>query len=102
MDKPDYHLCVCNSFRLTGEPQGVCNKKGTQSLLAYLESEISDRGLNAMVSSCSCLKACEKGPVMVVYPQGWWYHGLDEEKLDLILDALEAGEPAEDLLLAEA
>jgi hypothetical protein len=58
INKPRYHIFVCNSFRLTGEPQGVCNKKGTPSLLQILEEEILDRGLDAMVTSTSCLKAC--------------------------------------------
>jgi len=99
MEKPDFHILVCNSFRLNGEPQGTCNKKGAPSLLQYLESEIADRGINAMVSSTGCLKACDKGPVMLVYPQGWWYGGLDQAKLDIILDALESGAPAESLLI---
>jgi (2Fe-2S) ferredoxin len=65
-----------------------------------LEEEIADRGLDAMVSSTGCLKQCEKGPVMIVYPQGWWYTEVDGQKLDEILDALEEGQPAEELLTA--
>jgi (2Fe-2S) ferredoxin len=91
---------VCNSFRLTGEPQGVCNKKGAPGLLQYLEEEISDRGLDAMVSSTGCLKVCDRGPAMVIYPQGWWYGQLDEEGIDEILDALEDGAAVESKLLA--
>ena len=89
MNKPQYHFLVCNSFRLSGDAQGVCNKKDAPSLLQYLEEEILDRGIDGMVSSTGCLKLCDKGPVMVVYPAGWWYGELDEEKLDSILDALE-------------
>jgi (2Fe-2S) ferredoxin len=84
---------------MTGEPQGVCNKKGAPGLLQYLEEEISDRGLDAMVSSTGCLKVCDRGPAMVIYPQGWWYGELDEEGLDEILDALEEGNPVQDKLL---
>jgi (2Fe-2S) ferredoxin len=65
-----------------------------------LETEISDRGIDAMVSSTGCLKTCEKGPIMVIYPQGWWYTQVDESKLEEILDALEAGEPARALVAA--
>jgi len=100
MRKPEIHILVCNSFRLTGEPQGVCNKKGAVDLLSYLENEIADRGINALVSSTSCLKMCEKGPVMVIYPAGWWYQEVDMEKVDMILDALEENQPAGDLLAA--
>lgn len=99
MDKPQYHVFVCNSFRLSGEPQGICNKKGAVSLLQHLETEIIDRDLNAMVTSTGCLKACTKGPVMVVYPDGWWYGELDAGKLDVILDAMEKNEPATELLM---
>ena len=99
MRKPEYHLFVCNSYRVSGEPQGVCNRKGAGELLQYLENEIIDRGLDAMISSTGCLKVCDHGPVMVIYPQGLWYGNVDEEACDRILDGLEDGEPVEDLLL---
>ena len=99
MQKPDFHIFLCNSYRVTGQPQGVCNKKGVPALLQYLEEEIIERGLNAMVSSTGCLKACDRGPVMVVYPAGWWYGEVNEERVDEILDAMEDGQPVEDYLL---
>ena len=99
MEKPTHHIFVCNSFRLTGDPQGVCNKKGAANLLQYLQDEIVDRGIDAMVTSTGCLKLCEKGPVMIVYPEAWWYTEVTEEKIDEILDALEDGAPVEELLM---
>jgi (2Fe-2S) ferredoxin len=98
MNKPKYHILVCNSFRLKGDPQGVCNKKGAVDLLQYLQEEVVDREIDAMISSTGCMKICEKGPVMVVYPQEWWYTEVDESKLDEILDAMEDDQPAESLL----
>lgn len=100
MQKPDYHVFICNSFRVGGDPQGTCNRKDATSLLQYLEEEIVDRGINAVVSSTGCLKMCEKGPVVVVYPQAWWYGEVNEESADQILDALEEGAPAESILIA--
>ncbi len=100
MEKPDYHIFVCNSFRIGGDPQGSCNKKGAADLLQYLTTEITDRGLNAIVSSSGCLNICEKGPVMVVYPAGWWYGDMTESKLDRVLDAMEEGEAAEEFLIS--
>jgi (2Fe-2S) ferredoxin len=99
MVKPEYHIFVCNSFRLTGEPQGVCNKKGATSLLQYLENEIIDRGIDALVSSTCCLKQCANGPVMVIYPNGDWYGEVDTGKIDRILNALEDGTSADELEL---
>ena len=95
MTKPTHHLFVCGSFRPTGA-QGVCHKKEAAALLQYLEQEASDRGLDGvMVSSTGCLKMCDHGPVVVVYPEGSWYHHVDEAAADAILDAIEAGSIAE-------
>lgn len=100
MKKPDHHIFVCASFRGT-EAKGKCIKKESLSLIPYLEEELADRGINAMVSSTGCLKLCEEGPIMVVYPQGFWYRGVEgESDVDEILDALEEGKPAEKYLLA--
>lgn len=90
--KPEMHFFICNSYRVAGEAKGVCNAKGAGDLLAYLETELLDRGMDAQVSGCGCLKVCEKGPVMVLYPQGKWFSEVNEERLDEILDALEDGE----------
>jgi (2Fe-2S) ferredoxin len=100
MQKPDYHIFVCASFRGT-EAKGKCLKKESLQLIPYLEEELADRGLNAMVSSTGCLKLCEEGPVLVVYPQGTWYRGVvSEAAVDEILDSLENGKPAADYLIA--
>jgi len=91
VQKPDFHFLVCNSFRGGEATQGVCSRKGALDLIQYLQNEIIDRGLNAMVSSTGCLQWCEKGPVMVLYPQNLWFAGIDEARLGAILDTLEAG-----------
>jgi (2Fe-2S) ferredoxin len=100
MHKPLYHVFLCNSFRTSGEPQGACNRKGSADLLQYLQTEIGDRGLDAIVSTTSCLNVCEHGPILVVYPQQWWYYGVTEEKIDQILDALEHDEPVASLMMS--
>ena len=96
MKKAGHHIFVCGSFRANGTPQGVCNRKESLQLLQYLEQELADRGLSdVIVSSTGCLKACEKGPVMIVYPENWWYGGVESQSaVDEIIDSLEAGKPA--------
>lgn len=101
MDKPQHHIFVCASFRADGDPKGVCNKKGSVSLLPYIENEILDRGLDAQITSTGCMKACDYGPVMVIYPSGAWYGKVESEEIvDEILDALEDGEVAESYLIS--
>jgi len=101
MEKPSHHILVCASFRASGEAQGICHKKGANSFLPYIASELEDRDMDdVLVSSTGCLNICEEGPVMIVYPQGHWYKGVtSEDAIDEILDALEEGETAEAYLM---
>ncbi len=97
--KPKTHIFVCGSFRATGA-QGVCHKKESAQILQYLTEEAADRGLGeVMVSSTGCMKLCDHGPVVVVYPQGHWYKSVDEAAADAILDAIENDSVAEEHLL---
>lgn len=95
-----HHIFVCASFRASGEPQGICHKKGSIDLLQAVEEGLMDRDMDdVMVSMCGCLKVCDRGPAMVVYPEGHWYGGIDEDAIEDILDALENGETADEYLL---
>lgn len=101
MEKPKHHILVCASFRASGEPKGTCHKKGTTAFLPYIENEILDRGMTDVVlSSTSCMKGCDHGPLMVIYPENLWYGNVEsEDAIDEILDALEDGGVAEEYLL---
>lgn len=97
MEKPEKQIFVCASFRVTGEAQGACKKKGANDLLGYLEGELADRGMTGVtVSSTACLKACDRGPIMIVHPDNVWYGKVNEEAIDSILDAMESGEIAKE------
>lgn len=101
MKKPRIHIFVCASFRVSGEPQGICHKKGSHALLPYLEGELADRDMDdVMVSSTGCLKACERGPIMVIYPDNIWYGKITSEAdVDKVLDAMENNTIAEEYIL---
>ncbi len=101
MDKPKHHILVCASLRPNGDPKGKCQRRNSLDFLPYIENEIIDRGLeDVIVSSTCCLKLCDDGPVMVIYPENTWYgHVESEDAIDTILDALEDGETAEEYVL---
>ena len=102
MEKPNKHIFVCASFRAGGEPQGVCNKKGSLGLMQYLQEGLSDRDMNDVaVSMTGCLKVCDLGPALVVYPDNVWYGNIEgESSIDEILDALSEGKTAEKYLIS--
>ena len=100
MEKPAHHILVCASFRVQGTPLGACHKKDATSLLQYLQEGLNERGLNdVMVSTTGCMKVCDRGPAMIVYPEGHWYGNLNEDAIDQILDALAEGKVAEQFIL---
>lgn len=100
--KPSCHILVCASFRTSGDPKGVCHKKGSTDLLQYIEEQLLDRGIDGLVCATGCLKQCDAGPIMVVYPQGVWYKGVEgESAVDAILDAFEDDAVASEFVLYE-
>ncbi len=97
---PERQIIMCQSFRVAGDKKGLCHKQ-TDGFLQYVEEEVLDRGLDCLVSATSCLKQCEKGPIMVIQPENWWYGKVDsEDVIDAILDSLEDGEPNVEYLLS--
>lgn len=100
MNKPDYTILVCNSYRVAGDAQGLCNKHGGASFVQYLSEECSDRGINAVVTSTACFSLCSQGPIVVIQPNNYWYGGVTEDKLDEILDALEENKAVEEYLIS--
>lgn len=99
MATSERQILVCQSFRVKGDPKGICHKQ-TDGFLQYIEEEILDRGLDMQVVATGCLKQCESGPIMVIQPDNWWFKNIDSTAaIDAVLDGLEDGEPAADYLI---
>ena len=87
----DYHVLFCHGPR--------CTASGGAELGAFFRKLLKDAGLDqspahVLTARSGCLYPCNLGPVMVVYPEGIWYCGLDESVLSQIVDQhFEKGEP---------
>ena len=102
MQKPKYHLFVCTSGRINALPKGLCQTKGGVEIMARLLEEIDDRGLGGevFVTSTGCFGICEKGPVVVVYPDNVWYGSVTPDDVEDILDQhIEGGKVVDRLAL---
>ena len=82
-----YHVYVCDQQK----PEGVlcCTASGSRAMIDALRREIVAQGLaNAVqITTCGSLGLCERGPNMVVYPEGVWYSGVRAEDVPEIVDS---------------
>lgn len=102
MQKPETHIFVCASTRLNGMVKGACQNKKSHNLVAMFSEEVMDRDLEGevMVTATGCVGLCEKGPVVMIYPQQTWYGEVTAGDIDDILDAVEEGEVVDRLLIS--
>lgn len=58
-----------------------CVEQGGKSAAKALKSALKEHRLRneVIVTKVKCLDVCGRGPVMVVYPDGVWYGGVDAE-----------------------
>ena len=89
MPKPAYHIFVCNNTRPPGHPRGSCGENNAMAVMEKFGMGIEQRMLfgKALLSNTGCMGPCSNGPVVVVYPDGVWYKGVQPEDVDEILDS---------------
>jgi len=74
-----HHVYVCDQKKPDGAP--CCSANGSAKVIEALRREIGRQGLTAdvQVTTCGSLGLCQRGPNMVVYPDGVWYSGVHPE-----------------------
>jgi len=100
MIKPVYHVFVCSSSRINGQQRGFCVNNNSVEIIQNFMMELEDRDLTAdvIVTNTGCLGICDKGPVVIVYPDGVWYGGVTPDDVEEIVDShLEKGKIVERL-----
>jgi (2Fe-2S) ferredoxin len=95
------HMFLCLNQRDPGERQS-CADCGAKAALDHAKARVKSLGIagagKVRVQKAGCLDRCEEGPVAVVYPEGIWYHYVDNADIDEIIDShLVKGVPVERL-----
>ncbi|HOV26763.1 MAG TPA: 2Fe-2S ferredoxin [Pseudobacteroides sp.] len=94
MQKPKYHVFVCSSSRITGQQKGYCFSKDSVSIIQKFMEEIEERELGGdiLVTNTGCLGICNKGPIVIVYPDGVWYKEVTvDDVTEIVEEHLENG-----------
>ncbi len=94
-----YHVYACQQEKPGLSP--CCSGRGSAAVLDALRKEIAAQGLGAdvQVTTCGSLGLCERGPNMVVYPEGVWYSGVQVRDVpEIVRDHFKNGRPVERLV----
>lgn len=97
----DAHLFMCTNSRPDSHPRGSCAARGSEDLLNHLKKRINELKLpSTRAQKAGCHERCELGPVLVIYPEGAWYHVKTTADIDAIVEGhLRDGQPVERLKL---
>lgn len=93
-----YHVFVCDQQKPDGVP--CCSARGSRKVVDTLRGEVAAQGLADLVqiTPCGSLGLCERGPNMVVYPEGVWYSGVSPSDVpELVRSHFANGKPVERL-----
>lgn len=96
-----YHVFCCTTSRPPGVPHPSCGPAGSMDLAAYLKDKVKDAELEGVrINPSSCLGMCDRGPAMVVYPEGTWYSVKTTADMDEIFEShLKGGQKVDRLLM---
>jgi (2Fe-2S) ferredoxin len=89
--KTQRHVLLCNG--------GSCTRKGGEMVTQAVRQEITRLGADAVVhtSKTMCNGRCDDACVVIVYPDGVWYHSITPEDAPALVEGhLLRGIPLED------
>ena len=88
-----HHILVCTQDKPDGVP--ACSRCGGKELLDQLRARLIEAKLadDVLLTPCGCLGLCERGPNIVIYPEGVWHTSVKASELDTILASLASSTP---------
>jgi len=94
-----HHVFICDQRKPEGLP--CCAARGSATVIEALRREIAAQALLdvVQVTTCGSLGLCERGPNLVVYPDGVWYSGVGVADVpEIVREHFKNGRPVERLL----
>lgn len=78
-----------------------CAREVGQPTWETLKRCIKEQGAPALRTKADCLRVCQQGPILVVYPEGVWYAGVTPERCQRIVqEHLRDGRPVSEWVIA--
>jgi (2Fe-2S) ferredoxin/SAM-dependent methyltransferase len=98
-----YHVFMCNQCKAESVP--CCAARGSEKVIEALRHEIAAQGLmdEVQITQCGSIGLCERGPNMVVYPEGVWYSAIQPGDVpEIVRSHFQQGKAVERLVNRDA
>jgi len=92
------HVILCAGVTCCDAPTGLAAWEA-------LKRQIMDQGLSAVCqrTRAACLRVCCAGPIVVVYPEGTWYHDMTADRIPrFVREHLVEGRPVEEWIFVRS
>src|SRR5438874_9402666 len=85
-----------------------CQPEVGEAAWDVLKKELKERNMSlsrgpneCYRTKVNCLRVCSAGPIMVVYPEGTWYHGMTADRIPrFVQQHLVEGRPVQEWVFA--
>lgn len=86
--KYEKHLFVCTNQRTEGT-RPSCGEQNGLALVAAFKKAIKDKNIDYPIRAqrAGCFDFCEHGPMVVVYPEGVFYKGVQLDDVNEIVES---------------
>ena len=89
-----YHLFLCVGPDCCAPEQGLATWE-------CVKASVKEHAIPALRTKAACLRMCQDGPWLVVYPEGVWYSHVTPERFERIRrEHLQAGVPVQEWVRA--
>jgi len=95
------HIFLCIGPTCCSDSTGAAAWKKLKDELKARDISLAEGPSACYRSKVQCLRICKGGPILVVYPEGYWYSGMTEDRIDRFIDEqILLGKPIEEWIFA--